>query len=361
VYSLEERAMEIVSDPDRLSAHWLNEVLQGSDWAPGGKVVGLRWKTIGSGKMGDNLRLELEYDHSGATPATLVAKLPAADQTARSMAAYTGAYRKEVMFYRELAAIAAIDTPKVYCALVAPDASDFVIVMEDLAPALAGDQLLGESVLRARRALQEAAQLHSAFHGRAQLLQADYITHNDPDSAAFGEQLLQQNWGGFVDRFGHGLCAGSLAFGEAYVAAHAAWASRFDGVRTLIHGDFRSENLLFNDSGRTTTVDWQTLSESSGLADVAYFLGGSLEAELRRSHEAALVEHYRQCLVANGVDLSAADCWRQYREFAMHGIMITVLGAMFSAPDPRGERMFLTMAQRHLQQCVDLQAAEFLP
>ncbi len=353
--------MEIVSGPGRFSAHWLNEVLQGSKWAPEAKVVGLRWKTIGSGKMGDNLRLELEYDRGGKMPATLVAKLPAADQTARSMAAYTGAYGKEVMFYRELAAIAAIDTPQVYCALIAPDGSDFVIVMEDLAPAVPGDQLRGESILRARRALEQAARLHSAFFGQAQLLQADYITHNDPASAAFGEQLLQQNWGGFVDRFGHGLSADSLAFGEAYVASHAAWASRYDGVRTLVHGDFRSENLLFNDSGRTTAVDWQTISESCGLADVAYFLGGSLETELRRSNEAVLVEYYRQCLLAGDVDLSAADCWRQYREFAMHGIMITVLGAMFSAPDPRGERMFLTMAQRHLQQCVDLQAAEFLP
>ena len=64
---------------------------------------------------------------------------------------------------------------------------------------------------------------------------------------------------------------------------------------------------------------------------------------------------------ANGVTISAQDCWEQYREFSMHGLMITVLGACFSSADERGDRMFLAMIQRHIQQCLDLDAGEFLP
>ena len=45
----------------------------------------------------------------------------------------------------------------------------------------------------------------------------------------------------------------------------------------------------------------------------------------------------------------------------MHGLIITVLGAAFSTPDERSDRMFLAMIRRHLQHCVDLDAGEFLP
>jgi hypothetical protein len=38
-----------------------------------------------------------------------------------------------------------------------------------------------------------------------------------------------------------------------------------------------------------------------------------------------------------------------------------VLGASFSTPDERSDKMFLAMIQRHLQHCVDLDAGEFLP
>ena len=351
---------KISSDPASISRPWLESILEDRGLLAGASIIDLQWATIGTGKMGDNVRLQLAYDRDCVAPSSIIAKLPAADETARTMAGYTGAYRKEVMFYRELANLSAMDTPDIYCARIDDSGTDFVILMQDLAPAVPGDQLVGETVERATRALAEAAKLHSAFHGKSELLSKHYITHNNADSAAFGQDLMQQNWPGFVARFGSGLSAQCTRFGERYVANHAAWTLRYSGVKTLVHGDFRSENLLFNGNGRTTTVDWQTLSESCGVADVAYFLGGSLDVELRRQCEQQMVEHYRSCLAEAGVALDAAQCWRQYREFSMHGIMITVLGAMFTEADPRGDRMFLAMAQRHLQQCVDLDAAEFL-
>jgi hypothetical protein len=350
----------IISDPANIKAEWLEAVLEARGLLAGASISALQWDIIGTGKMGDNVRFQLSYDGDCDAPISLIAKLPAADETARTMAAYTGAYRKEVMFYRELADLSEIDTPEIYCARIDDSGADFIILMEDLAPAQPGDQLLGENIERAGRALAEVAKLHGAFYGKAELLARDYIIHNDADTAAFGQDLLQQNWPGFVERFGHGLSPECIGFAEQYVLNHAAWANRYRGIKTLVHGDFRSENLLFNADGRTTTVDWQTLSESCGLADVAYFLGGSLDIELRRQCEGQLVEGYRCSLADAGVALDQQECWRQYREFSMHGIMITVLGAMFTAADPRGDRMFLAMAQRHLQQCVDLNAAEFL-
>ena len=109
-----------------------------------------------------------------------------------------------------------------------------------------------------------------------------------------------------------------------------------------------------------TVVDWQTVGESSALTDAAYFLGGSVEIGQRREWEKSLIDEYAGWLASAGVDLSPGECWEQYREFSMHGIIITVLGAVFTAAQDRSDKMFLTMIQRHLQQCVDLNSAEFL-
>lgn len=351
--------IELISDPKQISPNWLTQVLANAGILTTGKVVNADWQVIGTGKMGDNVRFSLSYDGDYNAPVTIIAKLPAMDETARTMASLMGAYRKEVMFYSELASHCGITTPTIYLALIDDSGADFIILMEDLAPAEPGSQLIGETAERAKLAVAQAAKLHASFYDKPALLEKDYITHTDVDSAAFGQQLLQQNWPGFIERFGHGLNEECIAFGSEYVLNHVNWSCHYTGPKTLIHADFRTENLLFGPDGITTTVDWQTLTESCGLADVAYFLGGSLETEDRRQCEKDTLEHYRHCLANAGFTINAEQCWQQYREFSVHGLMITVLGAMFSAAEERSDKMFLVMAQRHLQHCVDMKANEF--
>lgn len=351
---------DIVSTPEKITPDWLTEVLRANDKLPEGRVTDAQWQIIGTGKMGDNARYTLSYDGDYDAPVSVIAKLPAADETARSMAGAMGAYQKEVMFYRELAPLTSMQTPEIYCAEVNVDGTEFIILMEDLAPAEPGNQLVGESRARAELAVVEAAKLHAPFYAKPELLAAGYVTKNDKDGAGLGQSLMQQYWPGFVDRFGHGLTPECIALGDTFTANYARWALRYNGPKTLIHGDYRSENILFGQRGTAVTVDWQTVQESCSLADVAYFLGGSIATDLRRACEQELVEKYRAALETLGVNLTAEDCWRQYREFSLHGVMITVLGAMFTAPEERSDRMFLSMAQRHLRQCVDMNAGEFI-
>ncbi len=359
----------LVTTADAISPAWLTDVLQqdnaqNQNGLDGATVTALQWQTIGTGKMGDNARLTITYDRPTSAPCTLVGKFPAADAATKATAGAMGAYRAEVNFYRALAQLTDAKTPRIYHADIDDSGLDFVLLMEDLAPATPGNQLIGETEYRAQSALTEAAKLHAAFTGKIDLFTNDYILQDTADSAAFGQALLQEHWPGFVTRFGDKLNADTIDMGERFAAHYANWSTRFQGEKTLIHADFRSENLLFapdSDGNESVTiVDWQGIKASSGLADVAYLLGGSLQINLRRKTEKSLVEHYRKQLNALGVSLSAENCWEQYREFALHGIMITVLGAMFTDADERGDKMFLTMAQRHLQQCVDLRSDEFL-
>jgi hypothetical protein len=350
----------IACTPDQITPEWLSTALQESGYLTDGRVTAARYQIIGTGKMGDNARYTLTYDGDYGAPATLVAKLPATDETARTMAGALGAYYNEVMFYRHLASRTDMRTPGIYANEVNEEGTEFVTLMEDLAPAEPGSQLVGESRQHARLALQQAARLAASFYGDPDIGARDFVTASArTDGGAQGEQLMQQYWPQFVDRFGHGLSAQCIAFGERYVARHVHFVTRYQGKKTLIHGDFRCENVLFGDDA-ATTVDWQTVAESSALTDAAYFMGGSVDIPQRREWERELIAEYTQWLNARDVDLSIQDCWEQYREFAMHGILITVLGASFTAPAERSDQMFLAMIQRHLQQCVDLGSAEFL-
>lgn len=352
--------VSIASTPEQITTNWLTSALRESGHLPKGNVSGVEHKIIGTGKMGDNARLTLTYDGDYQAPATLIAKLPATDETARGMAGALGAYYNEVMFYRHLAGRTAMVTPKIYVNEVNDEGTDFVILMEDLAPAEPGSQLVGESVENTRASLREASKLAVAFYGDESIGELDYVTSPArTDGGAQGAALMEQCWPQFVDRFRHGLSEECLSFGELYVENHLKFVTRFSGPKTLVHGDFRCENVLYNRSS-ATVVDWQTVGESSALTDAAYFLGGSVDIDKRREWEKSLIDEYAGWLSSAGIALSANECWEQYREFSMHGIVITVLGAVFTAAEERSDKMFLAMIQRHLQQCVDLDSAEFL-
>ncbi len=350
------------TSPEALGPVELTRYLRAACVLDDGRVTDAGYELIGGGKMGDNARYFLTYDGAAdRAPSTLVAKFPAADERARTMAGAAGAYYNEVMFYRVLAPRTSIRIPSVYGSEISADRAAFLLLLEDMAPAEPGIQTVGESRSHTVTALGEAVKLAAAFYGDSTLTGLDHVVGSTRggENAAFAQLLLQDAWPGFVDRFGHVLDAGGLSFGERYVANFASAASSYEGSTTLVHGDFRSENILFGRDA-ATTVDWQTPAESSPLTDIAYFLGGSVEVDDRRLWERELVSGCRRQFADAGVELGEAECWDLYRRAAMHGIIITVLGATFSSPDPRGDEMFSTMIRRHVQHCLDAGAAEFL-
>lgn len=71
---------------------------------------------------------------------------------------------------------------------------------------------------------------------------------------------------------------------------------------SLLHGDYRLDNLLFDpERTRVTVVDWQTLTVGLPARDLAYFTGTSLVPELRADAEQGLVVDYHRELLGHGV------------------------------------------------------------
>jgi hypothetical protein len=362
VASAGEGAVPIPETPGDLTPGWLTAALTASapDLLDGATVTGVDVSPVGTGQMSDSLRLALRYDRPTGAPATLVAKLAATDPTSRSTAKSLGSYENEVRFYQQLAPVLAVRTPHVVHADIDVEEAAFVLLLEDMAPARPGDQLAGCTPEVARVAVDELVRLHSPRWGDPELAALPWLHRDRAANQQFLLGLLPTLWDGFRERYAADLApevhtAGGTLFGslDGYVLADSEpW--------TVVHGDYRLDNLLFDPTPGGTpiaVVDWQTCTHGPAAQDVAYFVGAGLPTEDRRAHEDGLTRRYHDALTAAGVTGYPWDrFWDDYRRSTWAGLVMAVAASMLVERTDRGDRMFLTMAERHARHALDLDA-----
>jgi hypothetical protein len=293
----------------------------------------------------------------------MVAKLPAADETSRNTALSLGSYTKEVRFYQELAPSLPLQTPTVYHADIDPATASFVLLLEDLAPAEQGDQLLGCSLEHATSAVDELVNLHAPRWGDQDLLGIEWLAGDPETNRAFLAMMLPMFWDGFRERYADVLDPHAREVGEVLFINLERYLTPPASPITIVHGDYRLDNLLFDptDNLLRGVVDWQTVTVGSAMQDVAYFIGAGLHAEDRRPNEEALVRRYHAALTAAGVDdLAWEQCWLDYRRGTFAGLVMAVAASMLVEQTERGDQMFLTMASRHSQHALDLGATDLI-
>ena len=134
--------------PEQVTAPWLTDVLRRAGALDGAvAVTAFDCEVVGTGQMADSFRLSPHYDRETAVaPASVVGKFTAADDTSRSTGITMRTSEVEVRFYQEVAATVGVRTPRCYHADVDPATAEFVLILEDLAPARAGDQVAGCSL-----------------------------------------------------------------------------------------------------------------------------------------------------------------------------------------------------------------------
>jgi aminoglycoside/choline kinase family phosphotransferase len=345
--------------PDELTPAFLTDVL--SEQLCGARVTDVGVAVVGAGQMGECLRLSLDYDRPGAGPATLIAKLASADDNSRAAAALVRAYEIEVNFYRQLQGGLTIRTPRCFHAEF--DDNDFVLLLEDIAAGRQGDQIAGCSPDRAAAAVAELPGLHAPRCGDPALERLDWLHRNiEPGSGMFAS-IIRSLYPGFLDRYGDRLSADVVALSERVVNSLEDLNATRPRPWTVTHGDFRLDNLLFADDPITdpvVVVDWQTAVLGSGASDLAYFIGGSLQTDDRRAHEEDLVRDYHERMLAAGVTMSWDDLWAQYRRYTVAGLIMAIAASMLVQRTPRGDDMFLAMAERAGRHALDLEAVVLL-
>jgi hypothetical protein len=333
--------------PEALTDSWLSSVLDTDV-----HVVGTC--RIGDGLVGMNIRLTLSSD--GSVPTSLIAKLPSPDPISRATGIALRNYEREVSFYLEIAPTVDIRVPRCYHAEWSRDTGDFVLLMEDLAPAEQGNQVSGCDRDRARIAVLELAKLHGPRWGDAALADIEWLGRRAPGDS----QQLAMLWAMFMPSFMN-IYAGYLSPDAAEVVQRfgqqiAGWIDGRDPASTVTHGDYRLDNLMFagaEGAAAVAAVDWQTPGHGLGITDVSYFLGAGVMPELRRKIERELVDEYGRALTEYGVAVDSGLLWQQYRRDAYAGVVMTVIASQIVGSNHRSEAMFAAMATRHLQHVLD--------
>jgi len=350
-----------------VTAEWITIVLHEAGALPHDvPVTAIEVTRIGEGIgiMGDLYRVAL--DHPLATPASVVVKLPSAAEANRAQGVTLGMYDAEVRFYRDLAATTRARTPECHLAVIVPGTADSVLVLEDVSHLRMVNQADGMTADEAMLAVRALAEVHGSWWGRVQTPDMEWIPSMVADRiqgfAALYPQLVEPFLAKFADRLPPGGAELVTRVAEAYWPVMQRLASR---PWTLVHQDFRVENLFFGrtpDDDQLVILDWQTLGRGAATYDLSYLLGGSMDIELRRATERELVAAYHARLVALGVDIGPDEVWDDYRlAHLAGGPAVSVLtGATFDLANERGVELVATMASRHLTACLDLDALELL-
>ena len=331
---------------DAIDCTWLSLALKSAGYEC--DVSSFTATPIGTGQVGDSVRFDLTFSKTdNVAPDTIVGKFPAADEASRQTGRMFNNYIREVNFYRQLAGDARIHTPRVYFVDIIDDTHDFVLLMEDLAPAQQGDQTRGLSLNQVKLALREAARLHSSHWKDESLDQHGWLNGTSAAPQYVTNEFIQGLWAEFCDRYEDAIPNECREVGEAYCKHIDYLKDGYEGVRCLTHGDFRPDNMMFATPAGgypMTTLDWQTAAYSGPMFDVSYFLSGALTRDQRRDHETELLNIYQDELVRQGVDTYDRDQLEEdYAYYSFSLFVMAFTASMVVERTERGDAMFLSM------------------
>jgi len=336
---------------EELTPGWLTEALHG---VLGGARVGavdVQMLGEGEGFVGTVARLRLDLDRPvPGAPTHVIAKFPTEIASNRATGELLGAYEREVCFYRELAPRVSYRTPALYLALMDDSPASkhgaavirfvdglprwalglsmlffewvarrsrrrYLLLIEDLAGAVAGDQLVGRTPSQCEPILRTIADAQ-APHWRSEALRRHHWVSQLDLGLRIAHAMFLRSRATFEERFSATLSGDDRGvldwLSERAPALQTVLHAQ--APPTLVHGDFRLDNLLFDDQPSPRVVDWQGVGRGPAPYDVAYFLSGALSPRVSVEEEVALVVGYHDALLAAGVaGYSREECLRDYR------------------------------------------------
>ena len=260
------------ASPTPLTSEWISTRCEGLDASAAVVEVALDEE---SGENGAVARVAL----GGVR---LVVKRPPASPAARAVAAIQQWYAREVHWYAALAPIAGVRCPRCHCARYDALTGEYVLVLEDLRAA--GCRPLAVADCQdALEAVRTLGRLHGRFAGafdddaRREIVRGPLPIM--PITLALAspiEKFFRDCWKAVRGERRYALAELLADRGEAAgpaaislldaLAAPGAYASMIEALaappRTLLHGDFRPENMMVEDA---TARSWSTTGNSRRL------------------------------------------------------------------------------------------------
>lgn len=341
--------MSIPKSPAEITPRWFNEHL-------GWNVTDAQAHEIGAG-IGVSSAVYRVHLTGVDVPETVVVKLTAIDPNAAFTSTVLRMYIREAKFFNELADDMPVRVPAGHYGDVSDDGADFVVVMEDLAGNRMLDQTGHLDDDDAEACIDNLAVWHANWwnHTDGMCESGLAVALDDPIYPALLPGLFDEGWAKLNDSAGCVPPEPLQPVGPKFGGAVEGLLRQLsEGPTTLLHGDYRTDNMMFAPDGSVILMDFQLTGVGSAAYDLAYFVGSCLEVDAAR--ERGLYDRWIGGLVAAGVPESdLADMWEKYRIASLFCLVYPAVAARGMDLDvPRERDLANVMMSRQARAAVDL-------
>jgi hypothetical protein len=358
--------MRVPGSVEEITAEWIGDALRAGGAADIPAVRAVRTRVIGAERGFLSVTVQVEIDYDGVppaeAPASVIVKLEPAGANFRDAERRSGAFDREIRFYREIANRVPLRLPHTYYADAAADGK--VLLMEDLCAYATCDQVHGMRHAQVVATVREVAKLHAAFSRPGALDGLDWLPLHDH----FFDDGFAEHWPAFAQCYELRIGREAVRLGER-VARNLGWLEERIAARpvTLIHGDLRADNLLFRDAETCSEVvllDWQLANRSLAAIDIARLLGDSEPAAERRGHQLEVFAAWHEGLLRAGVtNYDFDDALTDFRLGVLYCLFIPVFAFTVIGPEPTGRtaRLIDAISERLYASAIELEAGALLP
>ena len=333
-----KKARFIPQEGSEFTADWFTDLFQEQY---GAAVLDVSREIIGTGVgfVGEIHRCFLSWDATrGDLPTSVIVKVPSKLPLNRSLGEGLQLYEREVIAYEKLASKMGLPMPNVLYSAMDDDPTPwldsvitflfsrlplggvswltvkflelasknprlrrYVLVLEDIADARPPSQVEGGSLDDALISLETLAKFH-AHHW----MNEESIAVSDRIWALnrlpkVSQASYARNREEFIGRFGE-------LVGDEKMRVIDDTQDRLEDLLeplaqdpwTLLHGDYRLDNIMFRPNGEIVVIDYQLLSKGRPGWDVAYFITTALSADYK-SEEETMLKHYHETLLRAGI------------------------------------------------------------
>ncbi len=343
---------ELIESRHQINAGWMQKVLKHA----GLELPRLTHATpepIGHGNTSSTLRCRLGYNaNADKAIRSVICKLPRPGY-GRFANPEQSFYRREAEAYRLLTSVARKHVPRAYLAASSDDGSIINLVLDDLSQTCRpGDQARGCSIAEAGAVIDAFADVHCAFWQDSSINQLPWLL--DRPSMNMSQA--------YADRMGAARARFEGKIDPAYLDLVDHFAPLIDMAkenivgRTLIHGEPRVDNVMFEDRSDgpfAWLIDWQFVDFGSPMYDTAYFLAGSLETEDRRACERDLIAKHQQAIASVDPTYTEDVAVQEYANSLPFAFYTTICAIPAVPPGEHGDALLKALIERNVMALKD--------
>lgn len=335
-----------------VTAGWLSLVLAAEGVAA--PLTGVRVQPLGEGvgEMSQVARVHLAYGSSGpdAGPASVIVKLSSSLPGRIEMAVEMSTYKREFRFYDTIGDDSPLRSPRCHHREIDDDGGRFVLVMEDFPHHIPGDDVAGCTAEQAALALESVAALHARYWRTEDPVLLRTFARHDTSHGPSIAARVESGWATMIADFGDLLPERLRGMRDEYLAALRSLQTWLSEDATIVHGDFRLDNLMFGPPGHPdafVALDWQGIMRAKGIQDVSYLVTHCMDTEVRRRHERDLLAGYSAALGRHGVAYSPEHAWHEHRlaTLLFFSYAVVVCGSL-KTDNPRARRRAAGLVRR---------------